>query len=140
MACAKDMPHWAGRGDLKGNRSLGMNLNEISRLGLTKQGLLGSFGARLYLAFGAIILLTVITTALSLYSFNRFGDVVQRTTTETIPLVVGAKDLAERSLSLTASAQSIALAGDTAPRMVSVPYAPPHDGHRFDMYRSEVRP
>ncbi|MGD8658879.1 MAG: ATP-binding protein [Desulfobacterales bacterium] len=89
-----------------------MNLNEISKLGLTKQGLLGSFGGRLYLAFGAIILLTLITTALSLYSFNRFGDVVQRTTTETIPLVVGAKDLAERSLSLTASAQSIALAGD----------------------------
>ena len=77
-----------------------------------KQGLLGSFGGRLYLAFGAIILLTVITTALSLYSFNRFGDVVQRTTTQTIPLVVGAKHLAERSLSLAASAQSIALAGD----------------------------
>ena len=77
-----------------------------------KQGLLGSFGGRLYLAFGAIILLTVITTALGLYSFNRFGDVVQRTTTQTIPLVVGAKHLAERSLSLAASAQSIALARD----------------------------
>ncbi len=77
-----------------------------------KQGLLDSFGGRLYLAFGAIILLTVITTALSLYSFNRFGDVVQRTTTQTIPQVVGAKNLAERSLSLAASAQSIALAGD----------------------------
>jgi signal transduction histidine kinase len=49
---------------------------------------------------------------LSLYSFNRFGEVVQRTTKQTIPLVVGAKYLAERSLSLAASAQSIALAGD----------------------------
>ncbi len=77
-----------------------------------KQGLLGSIGGRLYLAFGAIILLTVMTTALGLYSFNRFGDVVQRTTTQTIPLVVGAKHLAERSLSLAASAQSIALARD----------------------------
>lgn len=77
-----------------------------------KQGLLGSIGARLYLAFGVIILLTALTTVLGLYSFNRFGAVVQRTTTQTIPLVVGAKHLAERSLSLTASAQSIALARD----------------------------
>ncbi len=89
-----------------------MNSSKTSRLERAKQGLLDSFGGRLYLAFGAIILLTVITTALSLYSFNRFGDVVQRTTTQTIPQVVGAKNLAERSLSLAASAQSIALAGD----------------------------
>jgi signal transduction histidine kinase len=89
-----------------------MNTSETLRLERAKQGLLGSFGGRLYLAFSAIILLTVITTALSLYSFNRFGDVVQRTTTQTIPLVVRAKHLAERSLSLAASAQSIALAGD----------------------------
>jgi signal transduction histidine kinase len=73
---------------------------------------LGGFGGRLYLAFGAIILLTLITTALGLYSFNRFGEVVQRTTTQTIPLVVGAKNLAEQSLSLAASAQSIALTKD----------------------------
>jgi signal transduction histidine kinase len=89
-----------------------MNSSETSRVERAKQGLLDSIGGRLYLAFGAIILLTVITTALGLYSFNRFGDVVQRTTTQTIPLVVGAKHLAERSLSLAASAQSIALARD----------------------------
>jgi signal transduction histidine kinase len=89
-----------------------MNSRETSKVERAKQGLLDSIGGRLYLAFGAIILLTVITTALGLYSFNRFGDVVQRTTTQTIPLVVGAKHLAERSLSLAASAQSIALARD----------------------------
>jgi signal transduction histidine kinase len=61
------------------------------------------------LAFGVIILLTAFTTALGLYSFNRFGTIVQQTTTQTIPLVVGAKHLAERSLSLAASAQGIAL-------------------------------
>jgi signal transduction histidine kinase len=71
-----------------------------------------SFAGRLYIAFGAIVLLTVITTALSLYSFNRFGEVAQRTTKQIIPLVIGAKHLAEKSLSLAASAPSIALAGD----------------------------
>ena len=71
-----------------------MNSSETSRVERAKQGLLGSIGDRLYLAFGAIILLTVITTALGLYSFNRFGDVVRRTTRQTIPLVVGAKHLA----------------------------------------------
>ena len=91
---------------------MGINSSETSRVGRAKQGLLDSFAGRLYLAFGAIILLTVITTALSLYSFNRFGEVVQRTTKQTIPLVVGAKHLAERSLSLATSAQSIALAGN----------------------------
>ena len=91
---------------------MGINSSETSRVGRAKQGLLDSFAGRLYLAFGAIILLTVITTALSLYSFNRFGEVVQRTTKQTIPLVVGAKHLAERSLTLATSAQSIALAGN----------------------------
>ena len=91
---------------------MGMNSSQTSRDARAKQGLLFSFAGRLYLAFGAIILLTVVTSALSLYSFNRFGEVVQRTTKQTIPLVVGAKHLAERSLSLAASAQSIALAGD----------------------------
>ncbi len=85
-----------------------------------QQGLLGSIGARLYLAFGVIILLTVITTVLGLYSFNRFGSVVQRTTTQTMPLVVGAKHLAERSLSLSASAQSIALASDRSELQVTM--------------------
>jgi signal transduction histidine kinase len=89
-----------------------MNSSETSRVGRAKQGLLSSFAGSLYLAFGAIILLTIITTALSLYSFNRFGEVVRRTTKQTIPLVVRAKNLAERSLSLTASAQRIALAGN----------------------------
>ena len=89
-----------------------MNLNATSREAPAKLGVLGSFAGRLYLAFGAIILLTMITTVIGLFSFNRFGEVVQRTTTETIPLVVGAKHLAERSVSLTASAQSIALASD----------------------------
>jgi signal transduction histidine kinase len=89
-----------------------MNWSETSSGEPAKQRLLGSFGGKLYLAFGTIILLTVITTAIGLYSFNRFGEVVQRTTTRTIPLVVGAKHLAERSVSLTASAQSIALAGN----------------------------
>ncbi len=91
---------------------MGMNSSETSRVGHAKQGLLFGFAGRLYIAFGAIVLLTLMTTALSLYSFNRFGEVVQRTTKQTIPLVVGAKHLAERSLSLAASAQSIALAGD----------------------------
>jgi signal transduction histidine kinase len=89
-----------------------MNPSEASTVVRVKQRLLGSIGARLYLAFGVIILLTVLTTALGLYSFNRFGAVVQRTTTQTIPLVVGAKHLAERSSSLAASAQSITLARD----------------------------
>ena len=97
-----------------------MNSSETSRVERAKQGLLDSIGGRLYLAFGAIILLTVITTVLGLYSFNRFGDVVQRTTTQTIPLVVGAKNLAERSLSLAASAQSIALARDKSELQVTM--------------------
>jgi phosphoglycerate-specific signal transduction histidine kinase len=89
-----------------------MNPSEASTVERAKPGLLGSIGGRLYLAFGVIILSTVITTALSLYSFNRFGAVVQRPTTQTIPLVVGAKHLAERSWSLAASAQSIAMVRD----------------------------
>jgi hypothetical protein len=89
-----------------------MNPSQATTVERVKHGLLRSSGGRLYLAFGVILLLTVITTALGLYSFNRFGAVVQRTTTQTIPLVVGAKHLAERSSSFAASAQSIALARD----------------------------
>lgn len=67
---------------------------------------------RLYPAFGTIIFLTLFTTVIALYSFNRFSDVVHSTATETIPLVVSAGRLSERSQSLAASAPNIALARD----------------------------
>jgi phosphoglycerate-specific signal transduction histidine kinase len=71
-------------------------------------------GGRLYVAFGAIGLLTALITALAIYSFDRLGEIVQDTTSNTLPLVVSAERLSERSTLLSASAPSIALAKNTA--------------------------
>ena len=63
-------------------------------------------------AFGGIVILTLFMSALALYSFDRFSNVVHSTATETIPLVANAGHLSERSQSLAESAPKIALARD----------------------------
>ena len=66
-----------------------MKSSESSKTQAGKAARTPGVGGSLYLAFGAIAVVTLFTTVLGLYSFNRFGTVVQRTTTQTIPLVVG---------------------------------------------------
>jgi len=95
---------------------LNMNQNPLTnRSGVKlKSRLNGNIGQWLYLAFGAIVTLTLLTSLLTLYSFNRFGVVVHSTSIETIPLIVSAGRLSERSQSLAASAPIITLARDEA--------------------------
>ncbi|KPA17438.1 membrane protein containing ATP-binding region, ATPase-like protein [Candidatus Magnetomorum sp. HK-1] len=67
-----------------------------------------NFHSRLYFSFLCIGLLILFSTAFSIYSFNRFGKVMDSTTGESIPEMLAAMKLSERSAMLTAIAPVLA--------------------------------
>ena len=69
---------------------------------------LKTFKVRLFLAFFGVGLLILFSTGFALYSFNRFGEVVDGIVGETIPDMATAMRLAERSASLAAIAPVLA--------------------------------
>ena len=64
--------------------------------------------SRLYISFLCIWLLVLFSTAFSIYSFNRFGKVMDSTVGESIPEMLSAMRLSERSALLTAIAPVLA--------------------------------
>ncbi|ETR72844.1 MAG: two-component system, unclassified family, sensor histidine kinase and response regulator [Candidatus Magnetoglobus multicellularis str. Araruama] len=60
--------------------------------------------SRLYISFFCIWLLILFSTAFSIYSFNRFGKVMDSTVSKSIPEMLAAMKLSERSALLTAIA------------------------------------
>ena len=69
---------------------------------------LKTFKDRLFLAFFGVALLILLSTGFAIYSFNRFGEVVDNTAGKTIPDMASAMRLAERSASLAAIAPVLA--------------------------------
>jgi len=69
---------------------------------------LNDFQSRLYISFLCIWLLILFSTVFSIYSFNRFGKVMDSTTGEAIPEMLAAMRLSERSAMLTAIAPVLA--------------------------------
>ena len=67
-----------------------------------------NFHYRLYISFMCIGLLILFSTIFSIYSFNRFGKVMDSTTGESIPEMLAAMKLSERSAILTAIAPVLA--------------------------------
>ncbi|MEO5378666.1 MAG: ATP-binding protein [Magnetococcus sp. DMHC-6] len=63
-----------------------------------------SFKKRLYFAFASIAALTLLATGFALYAFARFGKVVDNTASQTIPEMISAMRLSERSALLAAMA------------------------------------
>jgi len=64
--------------------------------------------SRLYISFLCIWLLVLFSTAFSIYSFNRFGQVMDSTVGKSIPEMLAAMRLSERSALLTAIAPVLA--------------------------------
>jgi len=75
-----------------------------------------SFQARLYISFLCMWLLILFSTIFSIYSFNRFGKVMDSTVGESIPEMIAAMRLSERSAMLTAIAPVLA-SSDTADQL-----------------------
>jgi CheY-like chemotaxis protein/nitrogen-specific signal transduction histidine kinase/HPt (histidine-containing phosphotransfer) domain-containing protein/gas vesicle protein len=79
--------------------------------------------SRLYISFLGIWLLILFSTAFSIYSFNRFGKVMDSTVGESIPEILAAMRLSERSALLTAIAplltasENVAQLRETSERM-----------------------
>jgi CheY-like chemotaxis protein/HPt (histidine-containing phosphotransfer) domain-containing protein len=79
--------------------------------------------SRLYISFLCIWLLVLFSTAFSIYSFNQFGKVMDRTVGNSIPEMLAAMRLSERSALLTAIApvltasQNAEQLSDTSQRM-----------------------
>jgi signal transduction histidine kinase/DNA-binding response OmpR family regulator/HPt (histidine-containing phosphotransfer) domain-containing protein len=70
--------------------------------------------SRLYISFLCIWLLVLFSTAFSIYSFNRFGKVMDSTVGNSIPEMLAAMRLSERSALLTAIAPVLTASKNTA--------------------------
>ena len=82
-----------------------------------------SYLFRLYISFLCIWLLILFSTAFSIYSFHRFGKVIDSTVGQSIPEMLGATRLSEQSALLTAisqvltSSENVAQLRETSERM-----------------------
>jgi signal transduction histidine kinase len=65
---------------------------------------------RLLIAFAAITAFAAFTSAIALYTFGKFGDGFNRIASSSLPALVAASDLAQRSESLAANAPNLAVA------------------------------
>ncbi|MCP4691901.1 MAG: hypothetical protein GY859_27905 [Desulfobacterales bacterium] len=74
-------------------------------------GCLNDFRVKLFLAFSGIVALILFSTGFAIYSFNRFGTVVDTTIGETIPEMASAMQLSESSALLAVYAPVLAAAG-----------------------------
>ena len=75
---------------------------------------------RLLIAFAAITTFAAATSAIALYTFNRYGEGFNRIASSSLPALVAASDLARRSQALAANAPNLAVAdGHFARRAVS---------------------
>ena len=75
---------------------------------------------RLLIAFAAITAFAAATSAIALYTFNKYGEGFNRIASSSLPALVAASDLAQRSQALAANAPNLAVAdGHFARRAVS---------------------
>ena len=75
---------------------------------------------RLLIAFAAITTFAAATSAIALYTFNKYGEGFNRIASSSLPALVAASDLAQRSQALAANAPNLAVAdGHFARRAVS---------------------
>ncbi len=75
---------------------------------------------RLLIAFAAITAFAAVTTAVALYTFGKYGDGFNRIASSSLPALVAASNLAQRSQALAANAPNLAVAdGHFARRAVS---------------------
>ena len=65
---------------------------------------------RLLIAFAAITAFATFTSAIALYTFGKFGDGFNRIASSSLPALVAASELAQRSESLAANAPNLAVA------------------------------
>jgi signal transduction histidine kinase len=75
---------------------------------------------RLLIAFAAITAFAALTTTVALYTFGKYGDGFNRIASSSLPALVAASNLAQRSQALAANAPNLAVAdGHFARRAVS---------------------
>ena len=75
---------------------------------------------RLLIAFAAITAFAAATSVVALYTFNKYGDGFNRIASSSLPALVAASNLAQRSQALAANAPNLAVAdGHFARRAVS---------------------
>src|SRR5450759_369659 len=75
---------------------------------------------RLLIAFAAITAFAALTSAIALYTFGKYGDGFNRIASSSLPALVAASDLAQRSQALAANAPNLAVAdGHFARRAIS---------------------
>src|SRR5262245_32632635 len=75
---------------------------------------------RLLSAFAAITIFAIATSAIALYTFDKYGDGFNRIASSNVPALVAASNLAQRSQALAANAPNLAVAdGHFARRAVS---------------------
>ena len=75
---------------------------------------------RLLIAFAAITAFAAATSAIALYTFNKYGEGFNRIASSSLPALVAASELAQRSQALAANAPNLAVAeGHFARRAVS---------------------
>jgi signal transduction histidine kinase len=75
---------------------------------------------RLLSAFAAITIFAIATSVIALYTFGRYGDGFNRIASSSVPALVAASNLAQRSQTLAANAPNLAVAdGHFARRAVS---------------------
>ena len=75
---------------------------------------------RLLIAFAAITAFAAATSAIALYTFNKYGEGFNRIASSSLPALVAASDLAQRSQALAANAPNLAVAdGHFARRAVT---------------------
>ncbi len=94
------------------------------RLGRTGTGQRFRFGVafRLLIAFAAITAFAAAISAVALYTFGKYGDGFNRIASSSLPALVAASNLAQRSQALAANAPNLAGAdGHFARRAVSEP-------------------
>ena len=65
---------------------------------------------RLLIAFAAITAFAALTSAIALYTFGKYGDGFNRIASSSLPALVAASDLAQRSQALAANAPNLAVA------------------------------
>ena len=75
---------------------------------------------RLLIAFAAITAFAAAMSAIALYTFGKYGDGFNRIASSSLPALVAASDLAQRSQALAANAPNLAVAdGHFARRAIS---------------------
>jgi signal transduction histidine kinase len=96
--------------------------NQNNRLRAASAGRALRFGVafRLLIAFAAITAFAAATSGVALYTFNKYGAAFDRIVSASLPALVAASDLAQRSRALAANAPNLAVAdGHFARRAIS---------------------